>query len=213
MIALAALARAGRWDEAGQKIRELGAARDSAPELSFVGAVSRRLAGDADAMRSACSDLLARHGTTQNPDRALWIVKTCLLHPDALSGPARVTVATLIGQTIDLPTFGTRDSLGGALAVRSERFPAAIELLTRAVAAGEKTPHTMLFLALAFARTHRVSEAATWLSESEKFIWPAAGMFSRKVFRDAWFDAEAEILRDEVSQILNGPVAPTRAVK
>ena len=43
------------------------------------------------------------------------------------------------------------------------------------LAAGERTPQTMLFLAMALARTHRLADATKWLAESEKFIWPARG--------------------------------------
>jgi WD40 repeat protein/tetratricopeptide (TPR) repeat protein len=213
MIALAALAKAGRWDEAVQEIQRLAAAREAAPEMRFVEVVAKRRAGDLQASRAACSELLARHGATKNPDRALWILRTCLLDPDAASEAARQTTATLLGQLIDLPGYGTRDSFAGAFAVRSGRFPEAIELLTRAAAAEEKTPHTTLFLAMAYARMHRTGEATKWLRESETFTWPVTITFSQKAFRDAWFDAEAVVLRDEVRQILAGaarPASPAR---
>ena len=207
-IGLAALARDGRWDEAVQKIRGLAAVRDSAPELSFVEAVARRRAGDVQAARTACGEQLARHGTTQNPDRALWIVRICLLDPEATSD-ARNAMAQLLRQIVDLPSHGTRDSLTGAVAVRSGRLPEAIDALTRAAAAGEKTPHTALFLAMALARMHRTREATAWLLESEKTTWRPANMFFQTVFRETWFEAEAVVLRDEVRQILAGSVGPT----
>jgi len=213
MIGLAASAKAGRWGEAVQEIERLAPARDSAPELRFIDAVARRRGGDVQAARTACGELLERHGTTQNPDRALWILRICLLDPDAAREAARGATAKLLGPLLDLPGYGTRDSFAGALALRSGRFPEAIDLLTRAVADGEKTPHTTLFLAMAFAHMHRTGEATKWLLESEKFTWPVMAMFSQRVFREAWFGAEADILRDEVTQILSGSVRPANPVR
>jgi hypothetical protein len=205
MISLAALARAGRWGDAVQEIQRLSAARDAVPEMVFVEAVARRRAGDVQAPRTACDDLLARHGTTQNPDRALWIVRICLLDPDAASAAAGTAMAGLVGQMLDLASYGTRDSFAGALAVRAARLPEAIDVLTRAAAGGEATPHTALFLAMALARSQRAAEARKWLLASEQFAWPPANLYSRMAFREAWFDAEAVILREEVTRLLDGP--------
>ncbi len=200
MIALAALARAGRWIEAGEEVQRL-AARDAAPELIFVEAVAERHAGKPASPQISCRGLLTQYAATRNPDRALWILRICLLEPDAAEATWAAT-ARLLDAVVNLRTYGTRESLEGAVAVRSGRFREAIDLLQRAIAAGERTPHTMLFLAMALARTHRPAEATKWLADSEKFTWPRTNAFSQMAFRDAWFEAEAVILRDEVRKLL-----------
>ncbi len=202
MLSLAALAKADRWVEAAGEVQRLGPIRDAAPELFFAEAVARRRAGDRAASIAMCRDLLARHGATRNPDRALWIIRVCLLDPDGPGGAEASATARLLEHVVDLRTFGTRDSLAGALAARSGRLAEAIELLQRAVGNGEATPHTTLHLAMAFARAQKTAEATHWLLQSDKFAWPAMNLFSQKSFRDTWFDAEAAILRAEVETLL-----------
>jgi WD40 repeat protein/serine/threonine protein kinase len=211
MMALAALAKAGRWTDAVKEVERLDAARDGAPELSFVEAVARRRSGERSAPLAACRDLLARHAATANPDRALWILRTCLLDPDARTLPDWSATARLLEPLIDLPSFGTRESLAGAVAVRAGRIDDAIELLQRAAAGKEATPHTMMFLSMALARARKIGDARNWLDKSTTFVWPIDRAFSQKIFRDAWFDAEAAILREEVQRILDDPsVSATR---
>ncbi len=201
MMTLAAQARAGRWIEAGQEVQRLASARDAAPELLFVEAVAERRGGQ-HASPQTCRGLLTQYAATRNPDRVLWILRICLLEPNAAAEATWAATARLLDAVVNLRTYGTRESLEGAVAVRSGRFREAIDLLQRAIAAGERTPHTMLFLAMALARTHRPAEATKWLAESEKFTWPAENAFFQKAFRDAWFEAEAVILRDEVRKLL-----------
>jgi WD40 repeat protein/serine/threonine protein kinase len=204
MMFLSAMARASQWREAAQEVQRLDAARDAAPELSFVEAVSRRRAGELDAPLKVCRDLLTRYATTRNPDRALWILRTCLLDPQSPTLPGWNATAHLVDQLIDLQWFGTRESLAGAVAVRSGRFAEAIALLQRAAAAKDATPHTMLFLAMALARAEKHDDARKWVRASETFVWPQAGLQSQKVFRDSWFDAEAVILREQAATMLTG---------
>ena len=200
VLSLAALARAGRWVEAAGEVQRLGPIRDAAPELLFVEAIARRRAGERAASRAVCRELLARHAATRNPDRALWIIRVCLLDPDG-SSEAGAT-ARLVEHLVDLRGFGTRESLAGALAARAGRLAEAVDLLQRAVANGEATPHTTLFLAMAFARAHKTADARKWLFQSDKFAWPGMNLFSQRAFRDAWFEAEAAILRTEVQTLL-----------
>jgi WD40 repeat protein/serine/threonine protein kinase len=203
MLSLAALGKAGRWVEAAGEVQRLGAVRNVAPELVFVEAVARRRAGETQAALTICRDLLSGHAATRNPDRALWILRVCLLDPEATTGPGARATAQLVEQVIDLRAFGTRESLTGALEMRAGRFPEAIARLQRAVAAGEATPHTTLFLALALARTQKLADARKWLLASETFAWPPANLFSQMAFREAWFEAEAVILREEVRRALD----------
>jgi WD40 repeat protein/serine/threonine protein kinase len=205
MISLSAMARAGQWREASQEVHRLDAARDAAPELSFVEAVSRQRAGELDASLAVCRDLLSRHAATRNPDRALWILRTCLLDPQSPTLAGWNATAHLVDQLIDLHRYGTRESLAGAVSVRSGRFAEAIDLLQRAATAGEGTPHTMLFLAMAFAGEQKPAEARRWLRASGTFVWPSAGLQSQQAFRDSWFDAEAAILREQVARVLTAP--------
>jgi WD40 repeat protein/serine/threonine protein kinase len=209
MLLLAALATGGRWSDAAQETERIGA-RDAAPELSFVAAVSRVRAGDPAAARTVCAELLGRHASTRNPDRALWILRTCLLDPETATQPAWNAAGSLLASLVDLQRYGTRDSLTGAVAVRSGRFAEAVTLLERASAAGEATPHTSLFLALALARSNRTADARQRLLESEKFPWPGANMFSQQAFRKAWFEAEAVILREEVRRAIDSAAGPSR---
>ena len=207
MISVSALARAGRWADAVDAVRRLDAARHAAPELDFVEAVARQRAGDPQAPADVCQRLLERHATTRNPDRALWILRVCLLAPRAAATPAWAGTTPLLDQVVNLAGYGTRASLGGALAVRSGRLDEGIALLRRAVEEGEEkeeTPHTSLFLALAFAGQGRAGDARTWLAASEAYVWPGALLFSQKAFRDTWFDAEAAILRDEITRLIDG---------
>ena len=64
---------------------------------------------------------------------------------------------------------------------------------------------------MALARTHRLADATKWLTESETFSSPGAGMFSLVAFRDAWFEAEAVILRDEVRKLLERDPPPSHS--
>jgi WD40 repeat protein len=207
MVALAAMARAGHWSQAIGEVQRLGDVHDSAPELTFVHTVARRRAGEQTVPRAVCDDLVGRYGTTMNPDRALWVLRTCLLDPDP--PPSTLTsLAGLLNQVVDLRMYGTRESLSGALAVRAGRFSEAIDRLRLAIAGGENTPHTQLFLAMAFARSGNGGSARKSLRESGTFAWPATNMFAQKAFRDAWFDAEAIILREEVERILAKQASP-----
>ena len=202
MTLLAAMARAGRWSEAGAEVRAMNTAREGAPELAFVETVARLRAGDRTAAQTVCRDLITRHGTTRNPDRALWTLRACLLDREAATQPGWSAVASLLDALVDQRTYGTRDSLAGAIAVRSRRHAEAIAMLQRAAQAGEATPHTALFLGLALAQSNRRAEAQRWLVESERFSWPPTTMFSQRTFRDAWFEGEAVILREELRAIL-----------
>ena len=209
MLYLAALARTDRWTEVVDEIDRLGATRDAAPELVFIETIARRRAGDVEGARTLCGTLLQRHAATRNPDRALWILRACLLDPAAATGSAWRAASVLQQQVHDLRLHGTTASIAGAVAVRDGRLDEGITLLERAAADGERTPHTALFLAMALARSDRVSDAQKWIAEAGKFVFPP-GMFSQEAFRTSWLQAEAAILREEIAPLLAprpGPAA------
>ena len=195
MLRLSAQARTGRWQEAISEADGLGDAREGIPELAFVEAVARYRAGDRAGGSAACGRLLSRHGMTRNPDRAMWIVRACLLDASPLTEETANVLERLQQQILPVRLYGTPDSIAGALAVRRGRFAVAIQLLEKAASAGERTPHTSLFLAIALSRSGRIADARRAIGEADAFVWPNANVFAQGAFRSSWFGAEAGVLR------------------
>ncbi|HEV3341511.1 MAG TPA: protein kinase [Pirellulales bacterium] len=79
------LARLGRWRDAAAAC-DRGFELDPTDDRQLVAAAYLHLAaGDVDAYRRACEDLVKRFGETNHPQTAECVAKACLLTPDALN--------------------------------------------------------------------------------------------------------------------------------
>ena len=193
MERLGAFASLGRWNDA---VSELGARRSwhgGSPEFTFFEAIARLRSGDSAAAARSCRQQLLEHGDTQNPDRAAWIVRTCLLATDdALDWQ---TVGRLAERA---PNFMrdslSREMLSSAVLVRQHRFDAAAEQLRKLTAA---RPQRLagLFMVLAEARAGRARPARATLEQTSDSPLGAVEAVS---WLRPWFHAEAELLREEV---------------
>jgi tetratricopeptide (TPR) repeat protein len=168
-------AELGHWTDAAP---DYGRAVDAGSEDRMVWyecqLLRLRLGNPADYRRS-CVELLARVGDTPDPKRASDVAYICALAPDAVPDPGRV-VALAIRALRRLPAddVDALNTLGAAL-YRAGKYPEAIERLKESVRlskSGEGSEADWIFLAMAYHRLGRATEAREWL---DKAVRAAAG--------------------------------------
>ena len=195
MERLGAFASLNRWNDA---VGELAAYRSwhaGAPELAFIDAIARLRSGERAAATTSCRQQLSAHGDTQNPDRAAWIVRICLL-----AGTDDAVDWQTVGRLAErAPNFMrdrlSRQILASAVLVRQRRFSEAVEQLRQSTVARPQAPTAPLYLALAEAQAGGASAARAML---ERKIADPLNEFEAVSWLRPWFHAEAELLREEV---------------
>jgi tetratricopeptide (TPR) repeat protein len=96
-----AFALAGDWERAAADYADaVERDPDDAEALARL-ALLRLELGDADAYRSACSELLDRFGDTDDPESAAAVVLACTAVPDATDDPGRLPRLAEVAATVD----------------------------------------------------------------------------------------------------------------
>jgi len=203
MQRLGAFASLGRWNDAIDELEGHRPWYAASPEFPFFEVIARLRSGDAGAAATVCRQQLSSYGDTENPDRASWIVRTCLLAQpqvdldwQAVGRLAHITPEVMRERT-------TRAMLTSAVFVRQGRFDDAVEQFTKISASGRPSSlASRLFLALAEARAGRLSSARSILEQTNHYQPDAIEAHS---WLRPWFHAEAELLRAEVIAALAPP--------
>jgi hypothetical protein len=195
---LAAFAALQRWSDALAELDAHASWYAASPELLFFEAVARTHLGERGAAARLCQPQLKAAVGTNNPDRAYWTVRTCLLvqAPD-LDWQA---VAALADRTPVGSAHGATDAIlrAAVLARRGYGDEAITQLRKATQQPSVVTPtYGLLFLALAEAEMKRVGDARGRL----KIVsWPQSRPL--KSFLAPWLDAESMLLQAEAVRAL-----------
>ena len=146
----------GRWTEAIADFEKASELRPDAAEHVRDLALARLGSEDEAGFRRACAQLRDRFGATDNPDRAQWVVRTCVLAPptpsENFSDLARAAERWREVEPEGVHQLGT---LGAAL-MRGGSVDAAATLRRALQAAGPNGDSwTSLFLQIAEAKQRR----------------------------------------------------------
>jgi tetratricopeptide (TPR) repeat protein len=119
--------------------------------------------------RALCETLLERFGEADDPD--LWVVRICRLAPDAvadLARPVQIAEKSLAGHPRDAEPTGVL----GEILYRKGDFDAAAQRLEMNIraASGFDAHRRKLFLAMAYHRLGRPTEARRLLREADEWI-------------------------------------------
>jgi WD40 repeat protein len=127
--------------------------------------------GDMTGYRRTCAGLLERLGSTDNPDTAHWVARTCVLSGDAVVDRTRPVQLGEKGATGRSTDFSYHNTLGAAL-YRAGDFKGSIERLKKAIEVDSKggSYYTWIFLAMAHHRLGQVDEAQKWLDQAVQWF-------------------------------------------
>jgi tetratricopeptide (TPR) repeat protein len=159
-------------------------------------------AGDRAARRRACTDLVARFGSTTDPGIANDVAWSCALAPDALADPGtpvRLANLALAGYP-ETEKQVALTTLGAAL-YRAGRFEEAIRHLEESVRR-QGVPEDWAFLAMTHQCLGHHEEALHWLDRLQ------ARQFSGRP-EHFWGELQGRILRREAEGVvLEDPIFP-----
>ncbi len=208
-----ARAELGRLDEAEEDFLRAAQLRSGFTDLLSHAALLRLARGDAAGQRRACSDLLRDSGTTQNPDRAYWIARTCAMVPDGVAVDRELGVRLA---ELALPLSGLEAEildLRGATLYRAGRYEEARERLTAAVDSrgGGSTAWEASILAMVHSRLGSPREARGWLATARQSL--AAGVpaesaalaWNERLEREALFAEARALVEGEAGRSPAGP--------
>ena len=156
------LAELGRLQEAETAFAEAVDERPDQPELWFYLEMSRLGQGDQEGLDEACAESLDRVSGTQNPDRAYWAARICVLAAH-LEDPA--LIRDLAKQRHEVESlYSDGYSILGAALVRLGQHQNAVERLQEALDArrGWKGPREWLWMGLAQWHLGQEREAEQW---------------------------------------------------
>lgn len=148
----------GLWHEAIADFEKATELRPDAAEYFRDLALARLGGGDESGFRRACAEIQARFGRTNNPDRAQWIARTCVLLAPAVGEDAAGLVrAAERWLEVDPAGVHQLETLGAA-EMRAGKPDAAITL-RRALEAGanKREGWAFLFLAILEKQLRRTS--------------------------------------------------------
>jgi len=191
-----ARAEQGQWREAAADFERYAALDESAAAWALENAAAALLgAGDTEGYRQMCNRLLSRVGEPEARSGAQDLLGVCTLAPGAVTDPQSLLrlADRVYKDDPDDPRSG--HALGTSL-YRAGKHPEALERLK--VAARDGSVGSMLWLALAYARTGKPNEARQWLrkaaeAEKKEVRWVYWGQrLEERLLRE---EAETEIKR------------------
>ena len=161
--------------------------------------------GDRAGLRHACSDLLARYGSTTNPNTANTVAWSCVLAPDVVADratPVRLAETALAAfPPAQKPIV--MNTLGAAL-YRAGRFSESLHWLNEGIKmrGGQSLPQDWAFLALAHHQLGHRAEALRWLDRFKTYR-------ANQNPNAFWDELEIRVLRSEAEAIVRfDPVFP-----
>lgn len=200
------LAEKGQWKEA---VAAYGKAIDKNPEnlsLTHRIAVSLLKAGDVEAYRQECKELLDELRGTENAG-AVDVIRACSLAPDVLTD-ADWAVSLVQGTVKRDPKAGWRLYILGLTHLRAKQFDQAVRRLDESISVDPMWAASFLnwpVLAMAHLELGHAQEARAWIQKARS--WQAVTP-SRAVSNGTppasspWWDrAEFEILRQEAEAL------------
>ncbi|GAG50342.1 unnamed protein product, partial [marine sediment metagenome] len=141
--------------------------------LTYWHALARLGDSDCDGYRTACSDMVARFGETNDAEAAHWVAWTCSLRADAVSDWSKLIALAEKDRESNPNEISFVRTLGQVL-YRARRFEEAIQRLNEAdqlmqgpdSSARTSPAYAWYFLAMAHHKTGNNDEAAKWLEKA-----------------------------------------------
>ncbi len=197
----------GDWDKA---VADFAAAIRLEPDDHFLWyrlAVLHLQAGDAEAYRRDCQDMLRRFGPTRDPTVAHRVALICLLRPDAVSEGQRVSRLAELGAA-GVPQGAWYLLTLGAAHYRAGQFPQAIRRLEQALVVPTADYYTSILTRLLLAMAHHAAghadEARQWLDRAVERSDKALPRAESKALGPSWCDwVMCRLLRQEAEALLN----------
>ena len=152
-----------------QAAREFAAARRLMPDQTGIWnfeAVSQLAAGNREAYRQLCSQMLERFAATADPSMAQNVVFACVLESDAVSNPSQLIP---LGRVADRLHHGNSRVLGAAY-YRAGKYEEAVRQLEASVHLVTPRSWEWCFLAMAHHHLGHTAEANRCLQSAARWI-------------------------------------------
>jgi Flp pilus assembly protein TadD len=159
------------------------------PQTWYLLAQAHLTAGDRNAYRQVCADMLKRFGKSKDPAIAAVISFTCLQTPDALDDTAQLVLLAerAASQKKELHVLA-------AALYRAGKYETALTKFQEAAKYTAPSPWDHLFQAMAYHRLGQADKARASLQEATK---------KRKATIYGWpFQMQYELLRRETEELL-----------
>ncbi len=157
-----------------QSAREFAQARRLMPDQSLIWnfeAISQLAAGDGDAYRRLCGEMLERFAATQDPRTAQNIVFACVLQSNAVPDPAQL----IPGARVAARMHHGNSRVIGAACCRAGQYDEAVRQLTESARLNLPRSWEWCFLAMAHHHLGHTAEAqrclqsaALWIAEADR---------------------------------------------
>jgi serine/threonine-protein kinase len=167
-------------------------------------------AGQVDAYRQQCRQMLDRFSLEGNPMAALFAGLACLDHPDPVEEPRGLVRRIEQGLTETSPqTRGWRQAALGIAAYRDGNYALAIRNIEESVQPGPPSAaqraRLTFYLAMAHQRLNHAPEARHALDQARRFFrHPAAAPVGSSPEPDWFFWPMAQIVRREAETLIEG---------
>jgi serine/threonine protein kinase/Flp pilus assembly protein TadD len=195
----------GQWKRAAAEFDQASELQPNEVLLGLFRAVAHLKAGDTDAYRRACDDLVQRFEKTEDPRIADDVLRACVLRPDALPDMARLLPLARVASPPP-NDFGSPEAC--AALYRAGKYVEAVGCFEKAAKVYQLRPAARLFLAMARRRLGQTAEARQALAEAVRWI----GEADREQMDDisacrpawgAWYEKlECEVLLAEARKLL-----------
>lgn len=197
--------RLGQWKRAATEFAEASLLQPQEVFLGLFCAIAQLKAGEIDAYRRTCANLLQRFATTDDPGIARNVLLACVLRPDALPDMAQLLPLAHVASPPP-NDFGPPEA--GAALYRGGKYVEAVCCLERAAKVYPLRAEDWCFLAMARHRLGRSGEARQALEEAIRWIDSANHedkedrIASRTVWSTWHEKPECEFLVDEAKKLL-----------
>jgi serine/threonine protein kinase/Flp pilus assembly protein TadD len=204
-------ALASDYQQAAGEFAAAGALSPTDSRLLGFRGLTQLAAGEIDAYRATCAELVSRFGTTRDPLVANDVVDTCIMHAAARPDMRQLVPLAEIAKSA---YFGSV-RLRGIAQYRAGHYREAINDLEQANRISPLKPRELAFLAMAHHRLGHLDEAQHLLAAAQRWIQDADSPDPNDLSRErpvwgGWYEKVQVPLIVAEARSLIGPAPATR---
>ncbi len=210
----AAYYHAGRkeFQQAAAEFARAGQLRPDDCRLAGFCALTQLAAGDIDAYRATCADMMRRFGDTRDKSVAHEIVEVCTLRPDALADMSRLLPLAELASTSYLGSIRVL----GAARYRAGQPSAAVQCFDKASALSPPRPLALAFQAMAHQSLGDMAKARECLADATRWVEQAnqpdpSDLSNNSPSWGGWYEkVNVPIVLSEASALIERPLRTSK---